>query len=146
MKKAPSASPIYYFSVAPYVLIAWGVQELTEDSMTGWAVMGVMFLVRLFEMLGSLLSWRLHGKKVMVDYYLELFQANNFPKRELMSDDLSGYLARIESPYSEYPATLKAKVKEMMDALDVNRIFGIPTYMRVQSAAEAALDIYSPRS
>lgn len=146
MKEAPSA-PIYICSVTPYLLIAWGFTELTHgDSKVNWAVLGVLFLVRLFEMLGSVLSWRLHGRKIMVDYYLELFQTNNFPKCGVMHDDLSNYLSRIESPYSEYPATLKVKVKEMMDALDVNRIFGILTYSRVNSAAEAALDIYSPRS
>lgn len=113
--------------------------------MVVWSVFGVLLLIRLFEMLGSVLAWRLHGRKIMINEYLELFRSNNFPKRE-MPENLSGYLSRIEDTYSEYPATLKAKVKEMKRAFEVNRIFGILTFLRVHSAAEAALDIYSPLS
>lgn len=147
MKDTPSATPIYLLSLAPYFLIAWGYGKLTDgDAKTMSAVLGVLLLVRLFEMLGSVLSWRLHGKKIIVNEYLEILRADNFPKRECMHDNLSNYLSRIEDPYSEYPPALKADAKKMIRAFEVNRVFGILTYMRVNTAAEAALDIYSPRS
>lgn len=147
MKNMPSAITIFQFSFVPYVLISWGYTEFTHGNLeVFWSVLGILLLVRLFETFGSVLSWRLYGKKIIVNEYLELLRADNFPKRECMHDDLSNYLLRIENPYSEYPTALKADAKKLMRALEVTRIFGIFAYMRVNSAAETALDIYSPRS
>ena len=107
----------------------------------------------------------LYGKKIMVNNFLEILRVNNFPKREY-DDDLSNYLYRIvyESPppsrwnfiladasagddEPKYPASLKTAAKEMSQGLEASRSFGgILVSMRMNSAARAALDIYSPRS
>jgi len=158
------------FAFVPYILISWGYAELIHgDSKEFWSVLGLLLLARLFfsiiETLGSVLSWRLYGKKIMVNKILEGLRVNNFPKREYAHDDLSTYLFRMyeeqpppspwdfiitegsEEKEAKYPESLKTSAKEMSRALEASRSFGgILAGMRMNSAAEAALDIYSPRS
>lgn len=159
------------FSFVPYVLVSWGYAELTHgDSKEFWSALGVLLLARLFfsiiETLGSVLSWRLYGKKIMVNMFVELLRVHNFPKREYAHDNLSAYLYRImeerppPSPWdfviadagvgddeAEYPASLKTAAREMSQVLEASQSFdGILAGVRMHSAAEAALDIYSHRS
>ncbi len=147
MKNTPSLSPIYLTSITPYVLVGVVYEEMTDgDSTVAFYVTSVLLFVRLLEMLGSVVSWRFHGKKIMVNEYLEIFRSNKFPKREFKTEDLSGYLSRIEYAYSDFPNSLKVEARQIMRALEANRIWGIPIYMRVNSAAVTAFDIYSPKS
>lgn len=53
------------FAWVPYVLVSWGYAKLSDGSF--WSALGVLVAVRLFfgaiETLGSVLAWRLYGKK-----------------------------------------------------------------------------------
>lgn len=138
------------FSLVPYLLVSWGYAELTDgNSKTFWTAFGVLVGVRLFfsviETLGSILSWRLHGKKLMVQKMLEALRSNEFPKRFYSHDDILGYLARIEDEEKISPS-VKSAAKQLEFVLATFENLGILAGARMYSAAEAALEIYSPRS
>ena len=170
MKKERSPFIIVLFAFVPYVFFSWGYVKLIHaNSNEFWYALAALLLARLFfsviETVGAILEWRLYGKKIMVNNFLEILRLFNFPKRE-NDDDLSNYLYRImyESPHpgpwnfildgasvgdeeTQYPPSLKTAAKEMCQALEASRSFGgILLSMRMHSAARAALDIYSPRS
>ena len=134
----------------PYLLVSWGYTTLTNGNAKDfWVALGVLLLVRLFfgiiETLGAVLSWRVYGKKLMVKKHLEFLRTHNFPRRTYAHDNISAYLLRIEDG-PEYSAPLKTTAKEMRSVLELCEGFGILLGMRMHSAAEAALDVYSPRS
>lgn len=137
------------FSFVPYLLVSWAYMALVDGGASQiWTAFGVLVAVRLFfsviETLGSVLSWRLYGKQVMVNKFLQLLRVNNFPKRHYAHDDLLNYLARIED--GPYPTSLKASAKEIELLLSTFESMGILLGMRMYSASEAALDAYSPKS
>ena len=148
MKNARANIVTALFSFVPYLLVSWAYMKLTDGgSNRFWGAFGVLVAVRLFfsviETLSSVLSWRLYGKKLMVNKFLGLFQANNFPKREYQHDDFPGYMARIEDgPYAD---SVKASAKEINFFLSTFESMGILLGMRMHSASEAALEAYSPK-
>ncbi|HUO43335.1 MAG TPA: hypothetical protein VMT94_00290 [Burkholderiales bacterium] len=137
------------FAFVPYFMVSWAYMALVDGGARQfWSAFGVLAAVRLFfsliETLGSVLSWRLYGRKFTVNKFLGLLRANNFPKREHAHDDFLNYLARIEDgPYSQ---SVKGCVKEIYFILSTFESMGILLGMRMHSATEAALDAYSPRS
>jgi len=138
------------FAFVPYFLVSWGYAALTDgNSRTLWATFGILIGVRLFfgliEMLGSVLAWRLYGKKFMVEKALQMFRSNKFPMREYSHDDLGNYLARIEDDEEVSPAVKRA-AKDLEVVLGMFENQGILIGARVYSATEAALDIYSPKT
>jgi hypothetical protein len=138
------------FAWVPYMLVSFAYMKLTEGSWKDfWVALGALIVVRLFfgiiEMLGGSLAWRMYGKKLMVNKHLQLLHANKFPTRQYSHDDFSAYMSRIaDDPDS--PAPLIVLAKEATHSLELAENLGILIGMRVHSAAEAALDIYSPKS
>jgi hypothetical protein len=140
---------ISLFAFVPYLLVSWGYMALVDGGASQfWSAFGVLVAARLFfsviETLGSVLSWRLYGKKLMVNKFHEFLRANNFPKRTYAHDDFLNYLARIED--GPFPPSVKASAKEIYFLLSTFESMGILLGMRMHSATEAALDAYSPKS
>lgn len=137
------------FAFVPYLLASWGYMVLVDGtSREFWSALGLLVAVRLFfnliETLGGVLSWRLYGKKYMVDKFLEFLRTSNFPKREYAHDDFLNYLARIQDGL-QYAASLKASAKEIYFLLSTFESMGILLGVRMHSASEAALEVHSPR-
>ena len=62
----------FIFALIPYIFATWIYTELTSgDWETFFIALGVLLAVRLFfstiETLGSVLTWRLYGKKLLVE-------------------------------------------------------------------------------
>jgi hypothetical protein len=149
MKDVRAGIIIALFSVIPYLLVSWTYMEFAGGgSKQFWGAFGVLIAVRLFfgviETLGSILSWRLYGKKLMINRFLGLLRANNFPKREYQHDDFSAYLARIED--GEYADSTKTCAKEIGFLLSTFESMETLQGMRIHAASEAALEAYSPKS
>lgn len=137
------------FGFVPYFLVSWGYMALVDGGADQfWSAFGVLVAARLFfsfiETLGSVLSWRLYGKKLMVSKFYEFLRMNSFPKRKYAHDDFLNYLARIDD--GPYPASVKTAAKEIYFVLSTFESMGILLGMRIHSATEAALDAYSPKS
>ena len=137
------------FAFVPYSLVSWGSMVLVDGtSREFWSAFGLLVAVRLFfsliETLSGVLSWRLYGKKYMVDKFLEFLRTNNFPKRECAHDHFLNYLTRIQDG-PRYAASLKASAKEIYFLLSTFESMGILWGVRMHSATEAALEVHSPR-
>ncbi|HQR19491.1 MAG TPA: hypothetical protein PKV98_01405 [Burkholderiaceae bacterium] len=135
------------FAWIPYVLVSWGYAKLTGGSF--WPALGVLVVVRLFfsaiETLGSVLAWRIYGRKAVVERNLSLLRASNFPKRQNAHDDFLSYLGRIESDETS-SQQLKAAAKQWEQVLAFFESSGILLGVRMHAAADAALDVYSPKN
>lgn len=137
------------FSFIPYLLVSWGYMVLVNGgSRQLWGALGVLIAIRLFfsliETLGSILYWRLYGKTLTVNKFLELLQTNNYPKREYQQDDVLAYLHRIqEGPYAD---PIKRSAREMYFLLSTFESMGILLGMRTYDAAEVALGLYSSKA
>jgi hypothetical protein len=134
----------------PYSAVAWGYMVLTDGTAkTFWYALGTLVAARLFfsiiEGLGGILSWRIYGKRVAVQRSLAILRANNFPKRRYAEEDFQNYLAGIEDD-PECPESVKKGANEIQLVLSAFERFGILLGMRMHSAAEAAFDLYSPKS
>lgn len=149
MKDTHANIMIALFSVVPYLLVSWAYMEFANGGTKEfWTAFGVLIAVRLFfsviETLGSIVSWRIFGKKLMVDKLLRLLRENNFPKREYRHDNFMGYLSRVEGgPYAE---SVKTSAKEIYFLLATYESMGILLGMRMHAASEAALEAYSPKA
>lgn len=134
------------FAWIPYVLLSWGYAQVMDDNF--WKVLGVLIAARLFfstiETIGSIFSWRLYGKKKIVQLNLNILEFNNFPKREFEHDDFLNYLARIEIN-DDFSVQLKVVAKNWEQSLAFFEHTGILIGMRMHAAAADALDIYSPK-
>lgn len=131
----------------PYLLIVWGgahVLEVTLVKALSWLV-GIRLLFTLVETVGGALAWRLNGRRKTIDGFVELLRANNYPKRTYRDDDFLSYLARIESDEGA-SAKLLSNAREMQALLGIYENVGILPGMRMHSASDAALDIYSPKA
>ena len=69
---------------------------------------------------------------------------SNFPKREVESDDFLTYLNRIENN-DDNLLQLKVAAKNWQQSLFFYENTGILIGMRMNAAANEALDIYSPK-
>ena len=156
MSDTKSQLIVFAFSLVPYALVSWGYTELTNGNIqTFWIAIGTLFGVRFFfsiiETIGGVLTWRLYGRKVMIEKALLLFRSNKFPMREYKHDDLEyqyegllGYLARIEDN-GEISPSIKRVAKDLETMLTMWENQGILVGARMYSATEAALDIYAPK-
>lgn len=134
------------FAWVPYVLLSWGYAKLTDSGF--WPALGVLLAIRLFfiviETLGSVLAWRVYGRKKIIERNLSLLRANNFPKRQYAHDDFLVYLSRIEND-DAYSQQLKTAAQQWEQVLAFYETSGIFLGMRMHAAADDALDIYSPK-
>lgn len=138
------------FAFVPYALVAWGYMALTNGAAKDfWAALGVLVGVRIFfsiiETLGGVLTWHLYSKRLVIGKNLEFLRANGFPKRKYSHDDFLSYLVRIEDD-PEQPTALRTAAREMHSVLGSCENMGILLGMRMHCAAEAALEIYSPKA
>jgi len=134
------------FAWVPYVVLSWICAQLIDSNF--WNVLGVLIAARLFfstiETIGSIFSWRLYGKKKIVQLYLDILQNSNFPKREVESDNFLTHLNRIENN-DDYSLQLKVAAKHWEQSLFFYENTGILIGMRMNAAADEAFDIYSPK-
>ena len=138
------------FALIPYAGVSWAYVALTNGSAKDfWIAFGILLAVRLFfsiiETLGSVLSWNVYGKKTLVERYVAYFRSKNFPPRKYADDDFLNYLARLDGD-AQVAASVRASAKELEGGLVACEGIGILVGMRMHAAAEAALDVYSPRS
>lgn len=138
------------FAFVPYALVAWGYTELADGNCEMfWTAFGVLLGARLFfsiiESLGGILWWRLYGKKNTVQKVLEMLRVNRFPLREYKHDDISNYIARIKGNDEILPP-VKIAAYQLEFLLATSEDRGILEGARIFSAAEIALDAYSPKS
>jgi hypothetical protein len=138
------------FAWVPYALVPLVYVAVTEGGPKEfWAALGLLLVVRLFfyiiETLGGVLSWWVYGKKRMIGMQLQFLRVHNFPRRKFSHDSFSAYMFRIEED-EDSPAALKALAKESTRTLELFDNLGILLGMRMHSAAEAALEAYSPKA
>ena len=134
------------FAWIPYVLLSLGYAQIMDGDF--WKVLGVLIAVRLFfsvvETIGSIFSWRLYGKKKIVELNLNFLRSNNFPNRVLEHDDFLSYLVGIENN-EEYSLQLKILATNWKNFLLFFENTGILMGVRMNAAADEALDLYSPK-
>lgn len=131
----------------PYLVIAWGFTKITEVTFwpaLGW-LLGVRLIFAIVETLGGVLAWRVYGRGKAVDGMLQFLRANKFPKRRWRYDDFMDYLSSIEKDDAS-PRELRSSAREMQTLLGLYENVGILPGMRMHSASEAALEIYSPKA
>ena len=146
MKFDKSPLVIFILSCIPYLAVSWLYAKITEGDV--WNAFIFLISVRLFfvliEALGSFISWHFYGKQKLIKLNLEMLIKNNFPKRMYSHDDVLNYLCRIDDDDS-YSVQTKMAAKNWEQMLAFYENFGIILGMRMNSAADAALDIYSPK-
>lgn len=134
------------FAWIPYVILSWGYAQIMDGNF--WKVLGVLIAVRLFfsviETIGSIFSWRLYGKKKIVELNVNFLRNNNFPNRVLEHDDFLSYLIGIENN-EEYSLQLKILATNWKHLLLFFENTGILMGVRMNAAADEALDLYSPK-
>lgn len=149
MNSAKSGFIIAAFSFIPYLLVSWGYMEIENGgSREFWSCFLVLLGVRAFfsviETLGSVLMWRLYGRRLTISKLLEFLRSNQFPAREQDDTDFLHYIDRLADAHG--PLTeLKATAKEMRAVVVGYETMGILAGMRMHAASDAALDLYSPR-
>jgi len=141
---------MWLFAWVPYAAVAWGYKVLTEgDAKTFWYALGALVAIRTFfsviETIGNILAWRLYAKRATVQKTLTMLRAQKFPKRQFASDDFTGHLARVEDD-PEYAEAVRRDAHDYKLALYTYEQLGILSGMRMNSAFEAAFDLYSPQS
>lgn len=140
-----------WITYIPYPLVSWGYMAFSDGGVKEfWIILGVLLTVRLFfsiiDTLGSILSWRLHGKRAQIERYLTTLRENNFPTREEVRDDFLHYVKRIQDD-SNSTASIKGIANDLCTELVVwERSPSFLHGMRMYDAADEALDIYSPRT
>jgi hypothetical protein len=131
----------------PYVVIAWGYTKFDSD-VSFWQALGVLLAVRLvfsiIETLGGMLAWRFYGRAYTVKEFVQILHKSKFPQRYYQHDDLLNYLARIEDDLN-LDADVRRAAREVGSSLELYESMGILIGLRMHSASEQALEIYSPR-
>jgi hypothetical protein len=141
----------FLFVLVAYLGVSGAVTLLFDGNwQTFGTAFGVLLGIRLFfsaiEILGGVVSWRFYGKRRMTEKVLGVLQMHQFPPREYAHDDISAYLAGIESGLDVTPSVKKAAA-ELQGLLDhVRSRGGMLAKARTYSAVNRALDIYSPPS
>lgn len=138
------------FTLAPYLLVAWGFTVLTDgEASTFWKALLVLFALRtlfaLIDTLGGVLRWRLWGRNLLVAHALDWFTARQFPQREYANDDMGNYLVRIiDDP--KQPLALRMAAAELDRTFGVYEQFGVLVGVRFHDAYRVAFEQYAPSS
>jgi hypothetical protein len=132
----------------PYLLVAWASTKFNH-SITFWNALGFIAAARLLfgftDELGGILAWRLHGRRIAVANALKYLRVNKFPLRYFNHDDFLNYMARVEADDSLEPRSRSAAAV-WVRTLALFENMGILIGARMNSASNAALEIYSPRA
>lgn len=135
-----------FFVWVPYALVSWGYAHFSGGSF--WSSLVVLLAVRLsfsvIETLGSIVAWRLYGKRKMIETNLNLLHANNFPVAQYAQSDFLNYLNHIEHE-EDYSQQLKMAAIQWKQTLAFYEDVGILLGMRMHTAADEALKIYLPK-
>lgn len=150
MKDARPLLILWLFSFVPYVAVSWVFMKLTDgDTGDFWVAFAVLLVARAFfaliETLGGVLTWRAYGRRLVVDRQLEFLRTNGFPPRASKWEDFVDYMNRIEND-EQYPEAIRTAARESRYGLMIHESLGGLRGMRMHSAAEAALEAYSPKS
>ena len=150
MSLAPGKWTEFLASWVVYLMVALGISQFTEESM--WVVLGIVIAARTFFALidaaASVLSWRVFGKRCATQGFLRLLRENGFPQRRYEDDDVTNYLCRVENDRS-VTQSLQRTAKETVTFILDDRSMMLQekwNKARMRSAADAALEIYSPRA
>jgi len=70
------------FAFIPYLLVAWGYTRIADGSVrVFWIALGLLIGARFFfsviETVGSILAWRLYGRRLAIDRNLAFLRTNN---------------------------------------------------------------------
>jgi hypothetical protein len=141
---------VFVISLLPYALISWVYIALTEAGARDfWIAIGVLLLIRLFfaviESFGAFLLWRIYGRRVTTDKLVAILRSSGFPMRVYAHDDFSNYVDRIKTDPAASPA-LRTAAWQLESMLTQHDEAGIFAGLRMRAAADAALEIYSPRA
>lgn len=148
MTESQTKFAVLALSVIPYAAVAWGYEWFVGGGRRDfWMAMGVLIAVSAFisviEGIGGIIVWRVIGKKRMVDDFVRVFRANEFPAPEVETDDLSNYLARLIGDTKLKPDCIRVAYEfEALGLAAENR--GILAGMRFHAAAEQAFKQYTP--
>jgi hypothetical protein len=136
------------FTLAPYLLVAWGFTVMTDnEASTFWKALlvlsGLRIVFAFIDMLGGVLRWRLWGRSVSVANALTWFTARQFPQRKYADDDMGNYLARIEQD-PEQSLALRMAAAELGRLFLIYEDFGIFVGSRFHDAYKVAFEQYAP--
>jgi hypothetical protein len=148
MTERDSAAAVFVLSLVPYAAVAWGWSHFNGAN-SFWQVLIFLLLARLFfsviETGGGVLIWRLHGRKRVVERFVEYLRSNGFPKRIYAHDDFLNYLVRVEDD-QELSLEVRRAAKNLEGQLATYETMGILVGARMHAASELALEIHSPRA
>src|SRR5688572_20513232 len=120
MSEFKSSAITFGSAMVPYLLVAWAWSAISNERGAFWLALTALFVVRLFfsiiETLGSVLAWRLYGKKHAVARMLAFLRANKYPKRFYRHDSFLAYLTRIDDP--EFPESLRMSARQTEQTLE----------------------------
>lgn len=140
---------------AIYYLVAWGYVASMSDG--HYTVLQVLIVVAwivairigylIIESIAGAVAWRAYSRRAAIATFVRTFQAHNFPKREIPTDDFSNYSCRVEAIAEESGNTaLLEQLRQFTAMCIAAEDAGMFAGMRIHSALNAALDAYSPKS
>jgi hypothetical protein len=135
------------FSLIPYAAVAATYSYFVGGggARQFWIAMGVLIALRTFfsaiEGLGRILAWRLFYKRRVVDHFVALFKANEFPPKQYYDDDFSNYRARLVSDHERKADDVRA-AQDLESLLLMQENRGILEGMRFNAAVELAFEEY----
>lgn len=139
-----------------YCSIAWGITTLIDGGRKGFFwVVGILVAVRVayffLEFVAGVIVWQTFGRRKTVDYFVATMRNGKLPKRVYCTDHIFDYLNHIVCPpTSAYTAgevtpEVQKIAREISDALvHIRAHRGLIEGMRMEDAAQRALEIYSP--
>jgi len=135
-------------ATVPYCLLAYAFSRLLNDT-SFWEALGWLVAVRCFfsivELIGSILAWRLHGRKVAVTAFTSALRAVNMPPRYDTYGDIDEYLNDVIADQSQ-PTDLRIAAGGILGSLQATRQRGMVVTVRMQNAWDLALEAYSPKA
>jgi hypothetical protein len=139
-------------SLAPYLIVSYGLSKIDDGHFISfWGAVGLLVGLRLFfgliEWLGGMIQWRLLGKKVLIEWYLDYFRSHGFPECEHNDYNVLSYLGRIQDGGSpRYSVELQRAATMLSGQLALLEDMGIIIGMRHMAAANEALNNFLPKS
>jgi len=138
-----------------YAGIAWGITKLIDGGRAKffWTLgilVGLRAAYSLLEFIIGIIVWRIYCRSRSVANFVAIMRNGNLPKRVYCTDQISDYLARIQSPLFVYKdGIVTAEIKKLALELDavlstVRDQHGMMAEMRTWDAMKRALEIHSP--
>jgi hypothetical protein len=142
-----SSAVALVFSAIVYSGVAWACARFLDESFA--RVLGLLIAARTFfgivEGIAGVLYWRMYGKRLLTQQFVEALREGNFPPRYIRWQRFRDYLGRVEDDEKCSRETRRAAT-EFYKALANIENTGILAGMRAHAATEAALELYSPKA